>query len=95
KLSLEEIQGGTFTITSIGSIGGLFATPIINYPEVAILGINKIQERPVVRGGQIVARYMTYLSLTLDHRVVDGSEAAYFMNRLIGYLSDPKRMLLL
>jgi len=94
KLAIEDFQGGTFTITSIGSIGGLFATPIINHPEVAILGINKIQDRPVARNGGIAIRKMLYLSLSLDHRVVDGSDGAYFLNRVISYLEDPKRMLL-
>src|SRR5207245_9799793 len=73
KLNVNELHGGTFTITNIGPIGGLFATPIINYPEVAILGTHKIIKRPVVRKGSIEVRDMIYLSLTFDHRVVVGA----------------------
>ena len=87
--SREDLTDSTFTITSIGNIGGLFATPIINYPEVAILGVNKIVERPVVRHGQIVARQMTYLSPSFDHRVVDGANAARFVSRLKELLENP------
>ncbi|MCZ6603205.1 MAG: dihydrolipoamide acetyltransferase family protein [Planctomycetota bacterium] len=94
KLTLPELQGGTFTITSTGNIGGLFATPIVNHPEVAILGIHKISPRPVVRDGQIVIRDMMNVSLSFDHRVVDGAVGAAFANRLIRYLSDPKLFLL-
>ncbi|MBI3018399.1 MAG: 2-oxo acid dehydrogenase subunit E2 [Deltaproteobacteria bacterium] len=90
KATPDDLKGSSFTVTSIGSIGGVFATPIINYPDVAILGINKIVERPVVRGGKIVPRQMLYLSLTLDHRVVDGALAAEFMNKLIEILQNPK-----
>ncbi len=90
KAAPNDLKGSTFTVTSIGSIGGVFATPIINYPDVAILGINKIVERPVVRSGKIVPRQMLYLSLTLDHRVVDGAVAAHFMNSLIEILQNPK-----
>lgn len=94
KLKPEQMQGGTFTVTSIGSIGGLFGVPIINYPEVAILGVNKITPRPVVREGQIVIRDVMYLSLSCDHRVVDGADAARFMNTLVGLLESPARLLL-
>src|SRR3989338_13485 len=90
KAKPEELKGGTFTITSIGSIGGVFSTPIINTPEVAILGVNKIVERPVIREGKVVPRHMMYLSLTLDHRVVDGAIAAHFMNKLISILQNPR-----
>ncbi|MEK7791016.1 MAG: dihydrolipoamide acetyltransferase family protein, partial [Deltaproteobacteria bacterium] len=89
KAKPEEMRGSSFTVTSIGSIGGVFATPIINYPDVAILGVNKITERPVVRNGKIVARHILYLSLTLDHRVVDGAVAAEFMNALVKILEKP------
>jgi pyruvate dehydrogenase E2 component (dihydrolipoamide acetyltransferase) len=91
---LEDLKGGTFTITNIGGIGGLFATPIINYPEVAILGINKIQRRPVFRNGKIAVRDMTYISLSLDHRVVDGAIAAQFTNVLMRYLESPELLFL-
>src|SRR5262249_39596337 len=74
KASREEITGSTFTISSLGSLGGLLATPIINHPEVAILGVHKIKQTPVVRGGQIVVRDMMNLSISLDHRIVDGFE---------------------
>jgi pyruvate dehydrogenase E2 component (dihydrolipoamide acetyltransferase) len=94
ELTLDEIQGSTFTITNVGSIGRVFATPIINYPEVAILGVHKITKRPVVRDNQIVIRDMTYLSLSFDHRVLDGALAAEFMNVIKKYLEDPKLLLL-
>jgi len=94
QLSLDEIQGSTFTITNIGGIGGVFATPIINYPEVAILGVHKITKRPVVKENQIVIRDMTYLSVSFDHRVLDGAMAAEFMNTIKQYLEDPKLLLL-
>jgi pyruvate dehydrogenase E2 component (dihydrolipoamide acetyltransferase) len=98
KLALDDLKGGTFTLTSIGSIGGQFGVPIINYPEVAIMGINKIEKRPVVRKidgiDQIVIRDMMYLSLSCDHRVVDGAEAAMFVKEVIQYLENPARLLL-
>jgi len=94
QLSLDEIQGSTFTITNVGGIGGVFATPIINYPEVAILGVHKITKRPVVKDDQIVIRDMTYLSVSFDHRVLDGAMAAEFMNAIKHYLEDPKMLLL-
>jgi pyruvate dehydrogenase E2 component (dihydrolipoamide acetyltransferase) len=94
QLTLDEIQGSTFTITNVGGIGGMFATPIINYPEVAILGVHKITKRPVVKDNQIVIRDMTYLSLSFDHRVLDGAMAAHFVNTIKQYLEDPKLLLL-
>jgi len=94
QLALNEIQGSTFTITNVGGIGGVFATPIINYPEVAILGVHKITKRPVVKDNQIVVREMTYLSLSFDHRVLDGAMAAHFVNAIKQYLEDPKLLLL-
>ena len=94
KSKLEDLKGGTFTITNIGSIGGLFATPIINYPEVAILGMYKIVKRPVINGKKIIARDMTYISMSLDHRVVDGALAAQFTNEIIQYLETPELLLL-
>jgi pyruvate dehydrogenase E2 component (dihydrolipoamide acetyltransferase) len=93
KLTLPELQGGTFTLTSIGSIGGIFSAPIINYPEVAIIGIQKIEKRPVVRNDEIVIREMTYFSISCDHRVVDGAEAAMFMKTVIEALEHPGRLL--
>ena len=89
KASREDLSDSTFTITSIGNIGGLFATPIINYPEVAILGVNKIVDRPVVRDGEVTVRAMTHLSPSFDHRVVDGANAARFTSRLKDLLENP------
>ena len=94
QLTLDEIQGSTFTVTNVGGIGGVFATPIINYPEVAILGVHKITKRPVVKDNQIVIRDMTYLSVSFDHRVLDGAMAAQFMNAIKQYLEDPKLLLI-
>lgn len=89
RIKLEDLRGGTFSITNIGSIGGLFAFPIINYPETAIMGINKIQKRAVVKEGKIVIRDMMYLSFSFDHRVIDGAIGAEFAQYLIRNLEDP------
>ncbi len=89
KLTLDEVQGGTFTITNAGMYGTIAATPIINQPQVGILGVNRIMERPVVRNGNIVISWMTNLSGTWDHRVVDGGVASQFLHRLVEYLEDP------
>jgi pyruvate dehydrogenase E2 component (dihydrolipoamide acetyltransferase) len=94
KVQLSELQGGTFTITSVGNIGGRFATPIINHPEVAILGVNQIHDRPVVRNGEIVARKMLYLSPSFDHRVIDGAVAARFIAALKRILENPTSLIL-
>lgn len=93
QLSLEEVRGSTFTITNVGAIGGLFATPIINIPEVAILGLHKIAKRPVVRDGKIEVRDTTYLSLSFDHRVLDGAYAARFTSKVIETIQDTKKLL--
>jgi len=85
----EDMGGSTFTITSLGAQGGLFATPIINFPEVAILGVHRIRPTPVVRDGQIVARDVMHVSLSFDHRVVDGHVGAAFAYTLVAYLEDP------
>jgi len=82
-LAVSDISGGTFTVTSIGSIGGLFSYPVIHPPEAAILGLHRIVRRPVVREGEVVARDMMYLSLSFDHRLIDGGTATRFMNDLI------------
>ncbi len=92
-LSLDEVHGSTMTITNVGAIGGLFATPIINLPEVAILGLHKIAKRPVVKEGRVEVRDMAYLSLSFDHRVVDGAYAARFATRIIQGLQNPKKLL--
>lgn len=82
-LSLSDLSGSTFTVTSIGSIGGLFSYPVINVPEAAILGVHKVVRRPVVRDGEIVARDMAYLSLSFDHRLIDGGTATRFLNDVL------------
>ncbi len=94
KLTPADFQEGTFTITNAGNIGGLLATPVINYPEVAIMGVHQMKKRPVVIGNEIKIRDIMYLSVSLDHRVVDGAVAARFMNRVVGLLQDPKVMLM-
>jgi pyruvate dehydrogenase E2 component (dihydrolipoamide acetyltransferase) len=90
KLKLEELQGGTFTITSTGARGGLLATPIVHHPQVAILGVHEVKPKPVVVDGQIVARDMTNLSLSIDHRVVDGAVGADFLYAVIARLQKPE-----
>jgi pyruvate dehydrogenase E2 component (dihydrolipoamide acetyltransferase) len=94
SISREEMRGGTFTITNFGAIGGEYATPIINYPETAILGLGSLEQRPTVVDGEVVARHVLPLSLSIDHRVVDGAEAAQFTNRLKEYLANPTLLLL-
>jgi pyruvate dehydrogenase E2 component (dihydrolipoamide acetyltransferase) len=94
KARLQDLQGSTFTITSLGAQGGLLATPIINYPEVAILGVHRIKSRPVVKAGQIVIGDVMILSLSFDHRVVDGHVGAAFAYDVIGTLEQPERLLL-
>lgn len=93
-LGLEELQGGTFTITNGGVFGSLLSTPILNYPQVGILGMHKIQERPMVVNGEIVPRPMMYVALSYDHRIVDGSEAVRFLVRVKELLEDPESLLL-
>lgn len=94
SISREEMQGGTFTITNFGAIGGEYATPIINHPEVAILGLGELVERPVVEDGAVVAAHTLPLSLSIDHRVIDGADGAAFANRVIEYLENPLLLLL-
>ena len=94
KLSLSDLEGGTFTITNGGVFGSLLSTPILNPPQVGILGMHKIQERPAVVGGQIVARPLMYLALTYDHRVVDGQQAVQFLVRIKELIEDPETLLL-
>ena len=89
KLSLQDVQGSTFTITSLGKEGGILATPIINWPEVAILGVHRIEKRPVVRDDQIAIREMMYLSCSFDHRVIDGHVGAAFVQSVRNYLEHP------
>ncbi|TKR24782.1 2-oxo acid dehydrogenase subunit E2 [Natronomonas salsuginis] len=94
SISREEMQGGTFSITNFGAIGGEYATPIINYPETAILGLGAIKEKPRVVDGDVVPRTVLTLSLSIDHRVIDGAEAARFTNAVIEYLESPELLLL-
>ena len=94
KLKIEEMQGGTFTITNGGIYGSLISTPILNAPQSAILGMHRIEERPVARGGQVVIRPMMYLAVSYDHRLVDGKEAVTFLVRVKEGLEDPARLIL-
>jgi len=94
KLEVQEMRGGTFTITNVGPLGGTALIPTINYPEVAILGMGKVQEKPVVRDGNIVIRSVLPLTLAFDHRIADGADAARFVTEMIRQLSDPNLLLL-
>jgi 2-oxoglutarate dehydrogenase E2 component (dihydrolipoamide succinyltransferase) len=94
KLAVADMQGGTFTISNGGVYGSLMSTPILNAPQSGILGMHKIQDRPVVVGGQIVIRPMMYLALSYDHRIVDGKEAVTFLVRVKESLEDPERLVL-
>lgn len=94
KLSMEEMQGGTFTITNGGVFGSLLATPIINPPQTGILGMHKIQERPIAENGQVVIRPMMYIALSYDHRLIDGKDSVQFLVSIKELLEDPARLLL-
>jgi 2-oxoglutarate dehydrogenase E2 component (dihydrolipoamide succinyltransferase) len=94
KLSLAELQGGTFTITNGGIFGSLLSTPILNAPQSGILGMHKIEERPVALNGEIVIRPMMYLALSYDHRIVDGREAVQFLVKVKELIEDPETLLL-
>jgi 2-oxoglutarate dehydrogenase E2 component (dihydrolipoamide succinyltransferase) len=94
KLSMEDLTGGSFTITNGGVFGSLVSTPIINYPQVAILGLHKIQDRPVALDGQVVIRPMMYIALSYDHRIIDGQQAVLFLVRVKELMEDPAAMLL-
>ena len=94
KIEVADLQGGTFTITNVGPLGGTAMIPTINYPEVAILGMGRVQEKPVVRNGEIVIRKMLPITLAFDHRVADGADAARFANKVVSLLSSPSRLLL-
>ncbi|KAB2890409.1 MAG: 2-oxo acid dehydrogenase subunit E2 [Kofleriaceae bacterium] len=88
----DDLVGSTFTISSLGKLGGVMATPIINFPEVAIVGVHKIEERPAVRNGQIVARHLMNLSISVDHRLADGWDGAMFLQDVKTLLEDPTTM---
>ncbi len=94
KLTIEEMKDGTFTLTNYGSIGGMYATPVINYPQAGILGIGRIVQKPIVKNNQIVIGNVLPLSLSVDHRIVDGGEASRFLNHILEYLSDPVMMMM-
>jgi len=94
KIQIEEMQGNSFTITNIGSIGGKAFTPIVNYPDSAILGVARTYEKPIVQDGKVIPATVLPLCLTFDHRVTDGATAARFVNQVIGYLKDPDLLLL-
>jgi 2-oxoglutarate dehydrogenase E2 component (dihydrolipoamide succinyltransferase) len=94
RLTLPELQGGTFTITNGGVFGSLMSTPILNAPQVGILGMHKIEERPIALNGQVVIRPMMYVALSYDHRIVDGSEAVRFLVRVKELIEDPEALLL-
>jgi 2-oxoglutarate dehydrogenase E2 component (dihydrolipoamide succinyltransferase) len=94
KLTISDLQGGTFTITNGGIFGSLMSTPILNAPQVGILGMHKIQERPMAVGGQVVIRPMMYVALSYDHRIVDGAEAVRFLVRVKELVEDPEALLL-
>ncbi|MDE3155628.1 MAG: 2-oxo acid dehydrogenase subunit E2, partial [Acidobacteriota bacterium] len=93
-LSLEDLRGGTFTITNGGVFGSLLSTPILNPPQVGILGLHKIQDRAVPLNGQVVIRPMMYVALSYDHRIVDGREAVQFLVRVKQFVEDPGTLLL-
>ncbi len=94
KLAMEELQGGTFTITNGGVFGSLMSTPILNPPQSGILGMHKIQERPMVVGGEVKVCPMMYLAMSYDHRIIDGREAVTFLVRVKECLEEPDRLLL-
>lgn len=94
KAKLEELSGSTFTITSLGRLGGVLATPILNYPEVAIMGVHEMKEAPVVKDGKLAIGWRMNLSFSFDHRIVDGYNGAMFANTLVQYLEDPQLLLL-
>lgn len=94
QLSLEDMKDGTFTITNYGNIGGQFAVPIINYPEVGILGVGRLNQKPIVQDGQVTVGNMLPLSLSVDHRVVDGAEVAHFMNNMMELLREPVSLMM-
>ena len=94
KLAIDEMTGGTFTISNGGVYGSLMSTPILNAPQSGILGMHRIEERAIVRNGQIVARPMMYLALSYDHRIVDGRDAVTFLVRVKECLEDPQRLVL-
>jgi pyruvate dehydrogenase E2 component (dihydrolipoamide acetyltransferase) len=94
RLALADLRGGTFTISNYGAIGGIFATPMLHMPQVALLGVGKLLHKPVVHDGSVAVRTVLPLSLTFDHRALDGATAQRFLNELMAYLADPARLVL-
>jgi pyruvate/2-oxoglutarate dehydrogenase complex dihydrolipoamide acyltransferase (E2) component len=94
QYGIEDLRGGTFTISNLGAVGGAYSTPIINWPEVAILLLGRSRKMPVIHEDKIESRLMMPLSLSYDHRIIDGAMAARFLNEVIGYLESPGRLLL-
>ena len=88
------MKGGTFSITNFGSIGGIFATPVINYPQAAILGVGRILKTPVVKNDELAVGNVLALSLSVDHRIVDGGEVTRFITKIMEYLADPMALLM-
>jgi 2-oxoglutarate dehydrogenase E2 component (dihydrolipoamide succinyltransferase) len=93
KLTMDDLTGGTFTITNGGVFGSLVSTPILNYPQVGILGLHKIQDRPIAVNGAVVVRPMMYVALSYDHRIIDGQQAVLFLVRIKELMEDPAAML--
>ena len=94
KLELADLEGGTFTITNGGVFGSLLSTPILNMPQSGILGMHKIEDRPMVLDGKVVVRPMMYVALTYDHRIVDGRQAVTFLVRIKEFIEDPERIMM-
>jgi pyruvate dehydrogenase E2 component (dihydrolipoamide acetyltransferase) len=94
ELTLQDLQGGTFTITNYGALGGTYGVPVLNYPQVGILGVGRIMNVPVVKDGEVVPGNILPLSISVDHRIVDGGDTARFLNQVMGYLKDPVSLLL-
>jgi 2-oxoglutarate dehydrogenase E2 component (dihydrolipoamide succinyltransferase) len=94
KLTIQDLTGGTFTLTNGGVFGSLLSTPILNPPQVGILGMHKIEERPIALDGEVVIRPMMYVALSYDHRIVDGREAVQFLVKIKELIEDPERLLL-
>jgi pyruvate dehydrogenase E2 component (dihydrolipoamide acetyltransferase) len=94
RFAIEDLRGGTFTITNVGALGGTFTTPIINHPEVAILGLGRSRKMPIIRDDKIDQALVLPLSLSFDHRVTDGANAARFVREIISYLETPAKFLL-
>jgi 2-oxoglutarate dehydrogenase E2 component (dihydrolipoamide succinyltransferase) len=94
KLSMDDLTGGTFTITNGGVFGSLLSTPIINYPQVGILGLHKIQDRPMAVDGKVEIRPVMYVALSYDHRIIDGQQAVLFLVRIKELMEDPASMLI-